>query len=375
MKIKLFNNWIVFVLILIIFGVLLTPVSVGEIDYKFDKQNSLLLDSQSKLGPSIPQNYDTGLNPNKLTGQTVISGVPSYLWRHGCGPTAAGMVIGYWDGQGYDGLISGNASSQTFLVNQAIASGGNLSNPNPSGSEKHYEDYASPQDYYPHMLTDDCITKGRTPHVDNCLADFMDTSKSTRDNYYGWSWFSDVDDSLEDYVESINPQYEATAYNLIWGQLTWEKYCKEIDANRPVILLVDFNGDGSTDHFITAIGYDDSNNYACYNTWDHNIYWYDFSKISSGNTWGIYGATFLAISSGEFNLGLVIGNYKSMINVDNEIIIDCEKDSLYIFGIGQKSNGDFMIYASNFTKINTNIFLGLPLGKIIIGLVINCRIY
>ena len=32
------------------------------------------------------------------------------------------------------------------------------------------------------MKTDAYITAGRIPHIDNSLADFMDTSKSTRDN-------------------------------------------------------------------------------------------------------------------------------------------------------------------------------------------------
>ena len=64
-----------------------------------------------------------------------------------------------------------------------------------------------------------------------------------------------------------------------------------------------------------------------------------------------------------------------MITVDNDIIIDCEKNSLHILGIGQKSNGDLMFYSSDFTKTSTDIFLGLPLKNLLIGLVINCRIY
>jgi hypothetical protein len=225
------------------------------------------------------------------------------------------------------------------------------------------------------MIPDDYITKGRTPHLDDCLADFMDTSKSTRNNYYGWSWFSDVDDSLENYANLKNPNRNYLAYNLIWGELTWDKYCREIDAGRPVVLLVDTDGNGNTDHFVTAIGYDDSNNYACYNTWDHSIHWYDFSKISGGNTWGIYGATFFAISTGKFDFGLVLGSFETMMTIDGKIIIDCSKNSIFILGLGKKSNGDFMIFSSDFTKINPAIFLGLPLGKTIIGLVTNCNIY
>ena len=99
----------------------------------------------------------------------VIAGVPDYLWRHGCGPTAVGNVIGYYDTHGYDDLITGDANSQTNDVNQAMASGGQSGNPNPAGSEKHYEDYARPEDSSPGpLLTDDyLIPPGRTAHTDD----------------------------------------------------------------------------------------------------------------------------------------------------------------------------------------------------------------
>jgi len=301
---------IVIAVIVLFFGVGITQSTSGNIKRCSDELDLLKrigntnddwpIDSQSTTGPIPPLGCYRGLNPNLLTGQTVIDGIPVYLWRHGCGSTAAGMVIGYWDGHGYDDLIPGNASTQTHAVNQAIASGGHSSNPNPPGSEQHYEDYARPEDYPPPMLPDDYITQGRIPHSDDCIGDYMDTSKSTRNNCYGWSWFNDVDDALLGYVNWVEPKYKVVAYNLEWGWLTWDNFCIEIDANHPVILLVDTDGNGQTDHFVTAIGYDDSHNYACYDTWDTNIHWYDFTQISIGNTWGIYGATFCVFQGISF---------------------------------------------------------------------------
>src|SRR4030042_4052169 len=88
----------------------------------------------------------------------IIAGTPDYLWRHGCGPTAVGNVIGYYDTHGYNDLITGDANSQTNDVNQAMASGGESGNPNPPGSEQHYEDYARPEDPSPGpLLTDDYL--------------------------------------------------------------------------------------------------------------------------------------------------------------------------------------------------------------------------
>ena len=77
--------------------------------------------------------------------------------------------------------------------------------------------------------------------------------------------------------------------------LTWEIYCREIDANRPVTLFVDSNGDGVTDHFVLGIGYDDEGAhryYACYNTWNTNIHWYEWNKVEAGKKWGVDGGTY-----------------------------------------------------------------------------------
>ena len=35
-----------------------------------------------------------------------ISGVPSYGWYNGCEPTSIGMIMGYWDVNGYPNLFN-----------------------------------------------------------------------------------------------------------------------------------------------------------------------------------------------------------------------------------------------------------------------------
>jgi opacity protein-like surface antigen len=83
---------------------------------------------QSTTGPTPPQavmerDAQKAMEAPAPGGvQHVIPGAPEYNWRHGCGPTAVGMVVGYYDGQGYDDLIPGDASTQTAAVDQAIAS-------------------------------------------------------------------------------------------------------------------------------------------------------------------------------------------------------------------------------------------------------------
>ena len=50
--------------------------------------------------------------------------------------------------------------------------------------------------------------------------------------------------------------------------LTWELVKAEIDARRPMVLMVDANGDVSPDHLVTVIGYREINGYPEYGCWD-----------------------------------------------------------------------------------------------------------
>jgi len=246
-------------------------------------------DPYSTTGPEPSDFIVLESKNNPYAEQTIIDGVPSYNWYRGCGPTAVGMVIGYWDGHGYDNLVDGDASTRTTGVKNMIS------------TQENWDDYCLPLDSSGPILDDKSELPHGDEHDDNCVADFMHTSQSFNNLRYGWSFYSKVDDSFSGYLDWKTPEYNYIVVNRVWGSLTWDNYCSEIDANHPVVLLVDTNGDGSTDHFITAIGYDDEHNYACYNTWDHNIHWYDFSQKSNGNPWGIYGATFFSITFNENN--------------------------------------------------------------------------
>jgi hypothetical protein len=155
---------------------------------------------QSKTTSTPPIEIEIRDATNRILGApptspVIIPGTPDYLWRHGCGPTAVGHVVGYYDTQGYYDLIVGDANVQTNDVNQAMASGGDSTNPNPPNSEQHYEDYAVPEDSPPVLQQDDYIGK-RPAHTNDCIGDYQDTSKSTRTNYYGWSWSSDIGPSM-----------------------------------------------------------------------------------------------------------------------------------------------------------------------------------
>ena len=78
----------------------------------------------------------------------VVLAVPAYKWRDGCAPTAVGMIVGYWDGQGYDDLVLGNAATATIDALQMISSHGTVDSP------RSYEDYALPKETSATVLPD-----------------------------------------------------------------------------------------------------------------------------------------------------------------------------------------------------------------------------
>ena len=92
----------------------------------------------------------------KVLGSNPISGVPTYEWYYGCGPTTGGMLIGTWDGRpGYGNLFDGDASVETPATRAMIASDAHIV----SGSENGYTygDWHNSASYPNHEANPDCI--------------------------------------------------------------------------------------------------------------------------------------------------------------------------------------------------------------------------
>lgn len=227
----------------------------------------------------LPGESDYEIEPGPGAGGSavVLEGVPSYTWWHGCGPTALGMLIGFWDGQGFERLIPGSNDWDTNrqAIREVIASPG------------HVADYVPTPDAPP------------PHHADDCLADFCRASRDPQE--YGWSNFGKQDDALRLYAEFRGyDRYEVSQARYYSGGV-WDGFMAEIDAGRPVEFLVDTNGDGKTDHFVTAVGYEalpGERRYGCYDTrpsTGHDVRWCDFQLLGQGNRWGVYGATFFQL--------------------------------------------------------------------------------
>lgn len=264
-------------------GMLLKPCNFPE------------LNRVTTTGPVPPKEVLPPLPADPSRNETLISEVPAYIWRHGCSPTSTAMILGYWDIMVYENLIDGDASTQTEVIDQIIASGGDASGSYPPGQEQHYEDYSLPKDSYGgDLLQDDYITAGRTPHVDNSLADFMGTSRSTSWLFYGWTWVSEMKAGFDNFLSFHTNEHQGTSsvYLEFGAGLTWSVFTSEIDNGCPMIFIVDTIGNNSEDHAVAAIGYRDDmgyQEYACYSTWSGDIRWERFREPSHTYLWGVGG--------------------------------------------------------------------------------------
>ena len=260
------------------------------------------LAQHSTTGPLPPANVTAPNAARSLarSGNVYIDGVssavPCYYWWDGCGPTAVGMVVGYWDSHGYDLLIPGDATSQDAnpAVHQAISSHDTGSGP------QSYEDYALPDDESSSsVLPDMSTTNPAGAHTSDSIADFMHTSWSADGLFYGWSYNTMIGTAFHDYVDYVHPAYMPSTHDYYMSNtLTWTLVKQQIDAGRPMVFLVDSNGDGSTDHFVPVIGYNDtSHEYACWDTWYGTPRWESFHAMQSGNAWGVYEGTTFSLSA------------------------------------------------------------------------------
>ena len=204
-----------------------------------------------------------------------ISTMPAYNWYHGCGPTAAASIIGYYDLNGYDSLFNASDWDNVKLTSNVQ---------DEISSPEHNAKYDSHPD-----------ASGPAP-PDTSIADFFHTSDNQP---YGWSWLSDADDAFIGYA-NYKGYSDWNAWNESYGNFTWNDLTTEIDNNRPIMFLVDTDGNGNADHFIPVFGYNDSTiEYGCYDTWSENetIRWETFQEM--GNNWGIGYATY--VRPGDLN--------------------------------------------------------------------------
>ncbi len=213
----------------------------------------------------------------------VLGNTGNYDWWYGCSPTAAGMLIGYYDRNGYlasdySNLVPGGvAEANSFgnpgaLVNSIIASPGHIA------------------DFYTGAYLASGDDKPQPWHAFNCLADFMGSSQDSVGNSNGsttfWFWTNgapftaadavanNVDDGDGMYGIGEYLNYRGYNYDSLYTQgiystsmplgFTYAQYMAEINAGRPVLIQLE-------GHSMLGYGYDAANTLVyVYDTWAPN---------------------------------------------------------------------------------------------------------
>ena len=254
---------------------------------------------------------------------TTLQNTTSSDWWYGCTATSSGMLMAYYDTNGYKGTSYGNLIPGGTAGASAIGAwpNGQLLR-SAIASTEHQRDYygAATRGYntgggtadYGYGASGDDVTSGA--HSDNCIADFLGTSQdacsntngSTRTYYYtGGTRLNYSDDigitekwsatGLANYVSYSGygvlqcfSQYSdiyMTGKSLTGG-FTFADFETEIDAGRGVILNLTNATLGG--HSVLGIGYDAATqSVELYNTWDSSIHtaaWNAGYIVNSGGT-------------------------------------------------------------------------------------------
>jgi hypothetical protein len=239
-----------------------------------------------------------------LLSQTIIiSDVPAYIWHDGCVPTSIAMVLGYYDSHGYPELFPGESRYQNYIIDSVIA------------SPKHFNDYALPMDFKPNVIPDKSTLGGA--HPSDCIADYLKTSWSSENLAYGHTRTTNIPQGFKNYVECIYPNCIAECSEIYFYNYIWDLYKREINNNHPVLLLVDSDGDGESNHMVTGIGYIDSlNEYIFYDTYTDNMKTNKWVGIGRGNVYGVEYLYIMRISAGNDSTrtALLDNNYPNPFN-------------------------------------------------------------
>jgi hypothetical protein len=230
-----------------------------------------------------------------LANQVRIGDVPNYEWYAGCAPTAAGMLMAYWDAHGFDGLVRGQPG---LLMNPDVWT--------LIATKEHLDDYvpfdpnnaARYDDSTGDLIPDNSTKDPSLRHENNCLADFMHTSWYSDQVGYGITLLSRVCDGLMEYTAKAPSLTGTTGVNYIGyaKELTaqsfkWEDLRYQVDTGHPLLAAVDVNGDGGTDHMVTVVGYcqiGSARLYAFHSTWDNTVYWGTFEMMKHQVCYGIW---------------------------------------------------------------------------------------
>ncbi|MCD4664498.1 MAG: T9SS type A sorting domain-containing protein [Bacteroidales bacterium] len=314
--------------------------------------------------------------PKALHSKTAITldYVPAYDWSFGCSATAAAMMAGYYDHNGfpnmYDGPTNGGVAPLDNSIWGSVIINGEVRKQCPLSATRkgldgrnirgHVDDYWIE---YGSSLQDPYIGNWPQHTYGECTGDFMKTNQSEYDNPDGATSFYYLQGGLS--CSSTNPDdgcyglklfFESRSYTVneyfnqwIYGYngqtigFTYNKYKQQIDEGRPVIIHIQ-------GHSMLGYGYNSANNTIyIHDTWDHSDH-----QMQWGGSY--HGEDHYAVSIIHLSGGGTTANYFTLSNIGNDElnVFDIETNKPWLGANGYPSL-PFVLSPSNNQAVNIDI--------------------
>jgi uncharacterized protein YkwD len=272
--------------------------------------------------PEPPEEYALERNtasepvPNKAGGQnSIASRVPKFSWSHGCSPTSAAMIAGYYDRTYFSNIYTGPTNNGVVPLDNTswgtwTDSYGEVGAQMPLSATRQGLDGRSTKghvdDYwigFGNTEADPFVIGGWPEHAyGDSLGDYMKTSQTTNygnadgeTTFYTWQTSGDplTCSQMEGYdIHQIDGTYgmklfyEARGYTVkdcysqrtdVSGSFSFEDFKAEIDAGNPVMIQLD-------GHTVVGVGYDEINGNRAFihDTWDHDLHYMDWGGSYAG---------------------------------------------------------------------------------------------
>lgn len=210
-----------------------------------------------------------------------------YDWLVGCTPTAVSMMIGYWDRNGYGGLMHGNTTKYGYPVAQAIYSDGFVKDyGSPTSTDEYFRD--------PYGIIRD-NSEGDIIHKDNSIADYVLTGQSRINLDYGWSKLYGVSIGIHGWANYRGyGGFQATDYRSV--DFSFDRLATEIKSGRPVMASVASSNSGTTDHSIVIVAVNENTRqYGFLAGWlddetleGEGVRWASYRHADYGRQWGVH---------------------------------------------------------------------------------------
>jgi len=170
--------------------------------------------------------------------------VPYYDWHYGCAPTAAAMVLGFYDN---NYTVYGNLIWHFF---------------------EEWDDIEWETDYH-------------VADAQKWLADLMGTDET------GGTYPDSIEPGIEEYTNEWCGYSFDVIYNYYWyPPWAWDEIVNEINNNRPVLWGYGISGWGA--HAVTIVGYTDDDYLIIHNTWWMGLDYLDIYELDEAWLYRVY---------------------------------------------------------------------------------------